>query len=576
LALAALVAVSLALHSACNGGDELQAEPQQEAVGAGDNLPTLVEEFLAAAFEARPPAATRLGRHEFDGRLPDWSESGLARWAAQLEAFGERARALEVPAGERPRRRQLVAVIERQLFWLQEARWPSRSISFYLEDLDPSPYLLRPYAPTSERMAAYVRFAAALPRALEQSMGHLDHPLPGAHVTFAEAGLRDLGEFMRRDAGSRFRSVEDPELWRRFDRVNAEAVEALRRAAFGFGARIDGAPVEGFALGTDLVRRMLWVHTGGLDLDLAELEAAGRQEVERRAADLASACEALRAESGTECREILQQVSTAFPVPALSVESKLAEVRRLIAELGLVELPTEGSVRVVVGPRFAFRGVFAMEGPGPFDTPFPPVLTVAREPGIREREEAPVSAVGSPRALLALARETWPGGYPLHELAGSGDDPLVRSFPDGWMRRGWTRYALEELAQRAFAPHDALGRAVAAQEETLSAVRLVAALGLHSGSFGTDEAERLFRERGLLSPQRARAEASRCARDPEQLGEVLAALAIRRMRQEWQAMRGPGGLDADMAFHAELLSVVGYPLAVARELLVPGVEGSVI
>ncbi|MEP6820338.1 MAG: DUF885 domain-containing protein, partial [bacterium] len=40
-----------------------------------------VNEFLEAYFVAHPDFAVRAGRHEFDGKLPDWSAEGFAKEA---------------------------------------------------------------------------------------------------------------------------------------------------------------------------------------------------------------------------------------------------------------------------------------------------------------------------------------------------------------------------------------------------------------------------------------------------------------------------------------------------------------
>src|SRR5712664_2087161 len=49
-----------------------------------------VNDFLEAYFVARPDFAVRAGRHEFDGKLPDWSAEGLAKETRRLHAEKER------------------------------------------------------------------------------------------------------------------------------------------------------------------------------------------------------------------------------------------------------------------------------------------------------------------------------------------------------------------------------------------------------------------------------------------------------------------------------------------------------
>ena len=44
---------------------------------AGKAWDAYTQEFVEATFKARPQWAVWAGRHEFDGRLPDWSAAGI-------------------------------------------------------------------------------------------------------------------------------------------------------------------------------------------------------------------------------------------------------------------------------------------------------------------------------------------------------------------------------------------------------------------------------------------------------------------------------------------------------------------
>ena len=48
-------------------------------------------DFMEATFEARPNYAVWAGRHEFDGRLPDWSAAGITKEIERLRAARKRA-----------------------------------------------------------------------------------------------------------------------------------------------------------------------------------------------------------------------------------------------------------------------------------------------------------------------------------------------------------------------------------------------------------------------------------------------------------------------------------------------------
>ncbi|MDQ3563766.1 MAG: DUF885 domain-containing protein [Pseudomonadota bacterium] len=125
-----------------------------------------VDHFVENYFVAHPDFAVRAGRHEFDGKLPDWSRAGLAKEAERLGS--NRKGALEFDPAKLDRQQRferdyLIAVIDRDLFWLTSARWPYKNPMAYASALDPNVYVARAYAPLDARMRAYIHYAKAIP-----------------------------------------------------------------------------------------------------------------------------------------------------------------------------------------------------------------------------------------------------------------------------------------------------------------------------------------------------------------------------------------------------------------------------
>src|SRR5215203_7202627 len=54
-----------------------------------------VEQFLTDYFTANPTAGVYQGRHEFDGKFPDWSPDGLNKEIARLKSEREKASAFK-------------------------------------------------------------------------------------------------------------------------------------------------------------------------------------------------------------------------------------------------------------------------------------------------------------------------------------------------------------------------------------------------------------------------------------------------------------------------------------------------
>ena len=177
----ALAAVFALLSSvACQ---QTTSPNNQPAMNTSDSKEwdTYVNEFLEAYFVARPDFAVRQGRHEFDGKLPDWSAEGFAKEVKRLHA--ERDRLAGFPDStlsqrQRFEREYIASQIDADLFWMESAEWPFRSPQFYADGIDPDVYGSREYAPLDQRRKADTAYAKAMPTELEQIRKNVRTPMP--------------------------------------------------------------------------------------------------------------------------------------------------------------------------------------------------------------------------------------------------------------------------------------------------------------------------------------------------------------------------------------------------------------
>jgi hypothetical protein len=80
-----------------------------------------------------PPFAVQQGRHEFDGRLPDWGPEGLratANWLYEQRDLAERFDEHLLSAEQRFEWQYLLSRIDTFLFWQEEARQPTTNPAF--------------------------------------------------------------------------------------------------------------------------------------------------------------------------------------------------------------------------------------------------------------------------------------------------------------------------------------------------------------------------------------------------------------------------------------------------------------
>src|SRR5512140_368521 len=191
-----------------------------------DQWDAYVADFIESYFAAHPDAAVASGRHEFDGKLPDWSRAGLAREVTRLRA--ERARALafspaDMDERQRFEREYVIAVIEGKLFWLATAEWPFKNPVYYEYALDPHVYVAREYASPQKRMKAYIDYARGVPRAVSQIRSNLQQPLPKSFVEIGHTLFSGFALYYETDAVYAFSSVRDPKLQREFRAANLRA-----------------------------------------------------------------------------------------------------------------------------------------------------------------------------------------------------------------------------------------------------------------------------------------------------------------------------------------------------------------
>src|SRR3984885_13451231 len=84
--------------------------------------------FIEDYLRAQPFFAAQAGRHEFDGQLPDLSSHGIKREIARLHDQRDQVSAVD-PTTLEPRERfdraYLLAVLDKDLFWIEKTKFPS-------------------------------------------------------------------------------------------------------------------------------------------------------------------------------------------------------------------------------------------------------------------------------------------------------------------------------------------------------------------------------------------------------------------------------------------------------------------
>src|SRR5262245_36791826 len=337
LACAALAALLLGCRSEPEPPGTVAAPPPAQTA-AWD---AFRDAFIDGYFELNPAYAVSQGRHEFDGRIGDWSGASFARQVEFLRraiADAEAFDAAQLSDAQKFERDYLADVARNKLFWLADADQPHKNLTWYFDNgLDPNVYIARPYADAPTRLRALIAYMRAVPTAVAQIRDNLETPMPLSFVEFGIAGFNGFAEYYRGDATAAFAAVDDAALKAELAAAVEPAAAAMTEAAAWLESQRPTA-TQDFALGAERFPRML-EQTEDVALPLDRLEALGRADLERNQKALAAACAtfAPRATLG-ECMQRMD--GTKSPLgPVDEARAQLPMLKQFIIDRDIVSVP---------------------------------------------------------------------------------------------------------------------------------------------------------------------------------------------------------------------------------------------
>ncbi|MGS0997118.1 DUF885 domain-containing protein [Rhodanobacter sp. UC4451_H18] len=575
LTLSAVVAATFlagcSADASLSGQSTPAAASSVHAADAGRNaaLATDVDAFLAGYFQHYPVFAANAGKHEFDGRLPDFSAEGLKANADWLHAQRKSFAAFtddELDARGRFQRDYVLAVIDGQLFWLEDSGAPYKNPTFYTGDLSPSMYLTRPYAPLAQRMAAFVTYQEALPKALAQIKANLKLPLPASYIDVGVNSFAGFASFFKTDVPGIFAQVKDDALQARFKASNAAAIKASQELADWLKAQKPHA-TQDFALGADKFAKMLHA-TERVDLPLDQLKAIGESDLARNLASLKSACDKFA--PGQSLKDCVAKESADKPVGGAveGARAQLASLRQFIVDKDLVSIPGTEQAKAEEAPPFNRWNFAYIEIPGPYEKNLPSVYYIAPPDPTWSKADQAAYVPGKAALLFVSAHEVWPGHFLQFLHANRAHWKFGQLFVGYAFAEGWAHYTEEMMFDAGLdgaTPEVHIGQLTNA---LLRDVRYLSAIGLHTGGMSMAQSEQMFRDKAFQDPGNARQQAARGTYDPAYLNYTMGKLMIMQLRKDWIAAHpGPNALKA---FHDQFLSYGGPPIPLVRQQMLGG------
>ena len=526
-----------------------------------------VERFITDYFTANPTSGVYQGRHEFDGKLPDWSPEGLNKEIARLKAEREKALAFkddQLDERQRFERDYLIAQIDKDLFWRETADQPHKNPYYYADPLDPDVYVSREYAPLDVRIKAFTTYARNVPVALEQAKANLQAPIAYNLVKIGRQSIGGLADFYDKDVAKIFEPVADAQLQKDFTDARTIAAKAIRDFDAWLATQENPANND-FALGADKFKLML-KQTEGVDIDLAELERIAQADLDRNLAAVKVECDKYAPGiSLVECNKKANMRKAPGKDLVEAATMQLATLRKFVQEKDIVSVPGTEECKVAIAPSYKAWNFAYINIPGPYEKGLPSIYYVSPPDPTWPKQKQDEYLPGEGSLLFTSVHEGYPGHFLNFLHSNRAKSKFGQVFVGYAFAEGYAHYTEEMMYDAGLGAGDAELHLGQLQEALLRNVRFLSAIGLHTKGMTVEQSKQMFIEKGLQDEGSADQQSARGTFDPAYLNYTMGKLMVRKLRDDWTASRG--GRNAWKQFHDEFLSYGGPPIPMVRKAM---------
>ena len=525
----------------------------------------LIEEY----WSFYPTSGSRVGRHEYDGRLPDLSQVNLGRRVEQVQK-GLASLSTFTPDTGNPdealSHRMLELFLQREHFALTELRTlennPMRQVGY----LDVSGYLNRDYAPLAERLESATRVLRQAPDFLDGLRSGLADGIGRPVLDMSIEAYAGMAKFYREDLVGAVGDAVPPAS---FHAAREAAAAALDDFVEDLKERSRHAPSD-FAIGPGLYAKMLEVGEG-LSTPVAELETLGLADLNRNLEQIAEVAASIT--PGRAVKDIVEDISRRHPsADELIPETRdmLEEIRQALLDLDLISIPSEDRCEVVETPSYMRYAFAAMDSAGALETraneSFYYVTPVDPEWTARQQEEW-LSNFNYDTLRVVSVHEVYPGHFVHHLHNRYGRPlPLVNRVATSYaFTEGWAHYTEQMMMEGDYAANSPNLRLTQLLEALVRDCRFLCSIWMHTQGMAVEDATQFFMDHAYMGELPARREALRGTFDPGYLNYTLGKLMILKLRSDYR--REKGSAYSLKGFHDQLLSYGAPALPLLRQAM---------
>ena len=557
-------------------------------------IESLAERAISQHWDFLPTSGSRIGKHDYDGRLPDFSAGRIRRRVEELHRTLAQLSALpDDPAGngaanpdsrmDQLSRSLLDLFLRRELFNLEEMRTlennPQRQVGY----IGVGSYVQRDYAPLPDRLRSATSALRQVPDFLATLDSLTERELGEPFRDMAVRAYRGMASFYRTglsDAAAQCAAIA-PDVAAEFNAARDDAAREVDSFADRLAAR-QARP--DFAIGSGLYQRMLSMGEA-VDTPLSDVLAIGQANLEQNLRRLDEA--AARVAPGKSVREAVAMVSASHPTAESLIpetHDMLEDIRQALIDHDIISLPSEERCQVTETPSYMRYAFAAMDSPGGLENvateAFYYVTPVEPDWTPRQQEEW-LSNFNYHTLRIISIHEVYPGHYVhnLHNRHGHAqhgrDLPLINRVATSYaFTEGWAHYTEEMMLETEYGRDNPALWLTQLLEALVRNCRYLCSLGMHTQAMTLDEATRFFQDHAYMEEHPASQEAIRGTFDPGYLNYTLGKLMLLKLRQDWR--RQEGSEYSLRRFHDSALAWGAPPVPLLRAAMLDADDGMIL
>jgi uncharacterized protein (DUF885 family) len=539
----------------------------------------VVNSFLRVYASFNPIEANEFGWREFAGILPDPSEEKIDAYRLMLSNTRDRVQSINVETLDNDQHLDLLILqnkIDAELFNLDELNIYQRNPITYTSPALIFDYILKNYAPISQRIEELMTHLQALPKFYATAVKNLDRNLPIELVDMAHAMLTGSISFIdniEEEIRTLYPEISlDKAILDRLDNAKRLGISGIR---FLIRFLEDTRPncSASFRLGDKLYSKMLNTHER-VDISIEDILKAGWKNLEENMKEMKEA--ALQIDPEKSVNEIMMDIRNDHPTSdsLLQTASDILEnIRQFLIDSDFVSVPSEVRINVIHTPKPLREWAFAAcDTPGALEreaTDSYYYITPPDEAWTPKEQNEWLGTFNYPGMIDISVHEVWPGHY-LHHLHNQRSKSIMSKLFGAY--HFWEGYALhveEAMWQAGFQKNDNRYRMAQLTETLLRNVRLIVSIRLHTDeTFTVDDGTDLFMKYAFLGRKPAEAESKRGTYDPGYLNYCLGKLLIEKLQQDYkEELAGEGKEYTNKTFYDTLLSYGAPPVPILRKFM---------